>query len=873
VDITAAAVTAGSTAGLTFTYFTDAAGTIALATPNAVNASGTYYIKGTTASGCFDVQPVVVTINAKPTVVLTNPAAVCSPGTVDLTAAAVTAGSTAGLTFTYFTDAAGTIALATPNTVNTSGTYYIKGTTASGCSDIQPVTVTINAKPTVAITNPAAVCSPATVDLTAAAVTAGSTAGLTFTYFTDAAGTIALATPNTVNTSGTYYIKGTTASGCSGIQPVTVTINAKPTVAITNPATVCSPATVDITVAAVTAGSTAGLTFTYFTDAAGTIALATPNAVAASGTYYIKGTTASGCSDIQPVIVTINALPTATINYAGSPYCATGTANVTLTGLSGGFFSAPPAVAINGLTGDINLAATTPGSYTVVYTFTNGTCSNTATTLIAINPLPVVAITNPASVCSPATVNLTAAAVTAGSTPGLTLTYFRDAAGTIVLTNPATVTASGTYYIKGTTGSGCSSTKPVIVTINPQPVASIAYTGTPYCTNGTAFVSLTGIGGGSFASTPGLSLNAVTGDINLAASTQGSYLVVYSFTNGTCSNSTSTIVVIKNPSLVINNPAGACSPATIDLTDPSITAGSQAGLTYNYYQDAAGTISVLNPNAVGTAGTYYIQGIDMITGCASAIKPVVVTVFAKPVVSASASATDICKGTTITLTAVSPGNTIDWPGLGAGNVVTATPLDSTVYMAVATSPNGCLDTASVSVAVKPFTLTLTANPDPVLAGTNTVLTTTGNFTYNVLSWAPSIFFANQTATTQNIVVKDTSKSFTVIAQSIDGCLDTATLYVTVDPNLKDFFIPNAFSPNGDGNNDILKVYGSSVRDVTMRIYNQWGELIFETKDINKGWDGTWKGRPQEVGVYVYVAQVTFYNNVTMKRKGTVNLIR
>ena len=242
------------------------------------------------ASGCSDIQPVIVTINPAPTVVITNPAAVCAPATVDITAAAVTAGSTAGLTFTYFTDAAGTIALGTPNAVAASGTYYIRGTTASGCSDIQPVVVTINPAPTVVITNPAAVCAPATVDLTAAAVTAGSTAGLTFTYFTDAAGTIVLGTPNAVAVSGTYYIRGTAASGCFTIQPVTVAVNALPTVVVNNPAAICAPATVNLTAPAVTAGSSPGLTYTYFTDAAATNPLSNPNAVSSSGTYYIKGT-------------------------------------------------------------------------------------------------------------------------------------------------------------------------------------------------------------------------------------------------------------------------------------------------------------------------------------------------------------------------------------------------------------------------------------------------------------------------------------------------------------------------------------------------------------------------------------------------------
>ena len=469
-----------------------------------------------------------------------------------------------------------------------------------------------------------------------------------------------------------------------------------------------------------------------------------------------------------------------------------GTATVTQTGTAGGTYTAPAGVVINAATGDIDLAGSTPGTYTVTYTFSNGTCTNSTTANVTINALPV---------------------------------------------------------------------------------ATIAYTGTPYCTNGTAIVSLTGIGGGTFISTAGLSLNPVTGDINLATSTEGTYTILYSFTNGTCNNTTITTITVKNPTLVTNNPPSACMPETIDLTNPSVTAGSQAGLTYNYYQDNIGTIPVVNPAAVGTGGTYYIRGTNLINGCSSNIQPVVLTINPKPPISAAASATDICKGTMVTLNALSPGNTIDWPGVGTGNVVTVTPMDSTTYLAIATTALGCKDTATVDIAVKPFQLTLTANPDPVLAGTNTTLTTGGNFTYNVLSWSPNIFFTDQTALSQNIVVKDTSKSFTVIGQSTDGCLDTATLFVNVEANLGDFFVPNAFTPNNDGNNDIFKVYGSSIKELTMRVYNQWGELIFETKDAQNGWDGTWKGRPQAVGVYVYVAQVTFYNDVKIKRKGTVNLIR
>ena len=286
----------------------------------------------TSPAGCAANNDVItVTFNTAPVLAITNPAATCSPSTVDLTAAAVTAGSTGGGTLTYWTDAGATSALASPAAVTTSGTYYIKATTGAGCSHIQPVTVTVNTTPVLAITNPAATCSPSTADLTATAVTAGSTGGGTLTYWTDAGATSALASPAAVTASGTYYIKATTGAGCSDIEAVMVTVNTTPVLAITNPTAVCSQSTVDLTAAAVTAGSTGGGTLTYWTNAGATSALASPSAVTTSGTYYIKATTGAGCSHIQPVTVTVNALPDFTLTH---PTICPGDADyVTITGL------------------------------------------------------------------------------------------------------------------------------------------------------------------------------------------------------------------------------------------------------------------------------------------------------------------------------------------------------------------------------------------------------------------------------------------------------------------------------------------------------------------------------------------------------------
>jgi gliding motility-associated-like protein len=127
--------------------------------------------------------------------------------------------------------------------VSATGTYYIKGTNTNGCSSIQPVSVTVKTLPVLNITTPAGVCSPSTIDLTAASVTAGSSSSLTLGYYTDSAAGLELANPSFVSVAGLYYIKATNTNGCSVVKPVQARIDLPPIIAVNSPIKLCANTT------------------------------------------------------------------------------------------------------------------------------------------------------------------------------------------------------------------------------------------------------------------------------------------------------------------------------------------------------------------------------------------------------------------------------------------------------------------------------------------------------------------------------------------------------------------------------------------------------------------------------------------------------
>ena len=161
-----------------------------------------------------------VIVNALPTITVTNPIAVCSPNTIDITASAVTTGSTASLVYGYFTNAAATNALGTASAITTSGTYYIKGTDGNSCSSISSVVATINPLPTVTlVATKSKICLGESLTLTGAGATSYSwTGGVTN------------GTAFAPTTTTTYTLTGTDINGCVNVASVSIPVNPLPTI-------------------------------------------------------------------------------------------------------------------------------------------------------------------------------------------------------------------------------------------------------------------------------------------------------------------------------------------------------------------------------------------------------------------------------------------------------------------------------------------------------------------------------------------------------------------------------------------------------------------------------------------------------------------
>jgi len=885
-NATATALTATGASLLWYTAATGGVGSATAPTPLTTTAVTTSYYVSQTSGGCESTRSKLdVIVSTRPVLSITNPSAVCSPLTVNLALAAVTAGSTGAGTLSYWTDNAATTSLTTSSAVTTSNTYYIKST-AGTCTDIKPVIVTINncACPVVlTITDPTAVCSPLTVDVTLPAVTTGSSSPSTLSYWTNSICTTLLTTSTAITLTGVYYIKSDDGT-CSVIKPVNVTVNTTPSLVVVNPSAVCSPTLVDITLPAVTTGSTGNGTLTYWSDNTYTTALTNSTAVS-FGTYYIKSTIGT-CTDSKAVSVTVNSTPVLTITDPNGA-CPPSTVSIISASVTAGSTGGGSLTYWNDLAGTsvVSNPSTISASGTFYIKATNTTCTDVKAVNVTISA-PVLSITNPLAVCSPLTVDVTLPAVTTGSTGNGIVTYFNEIGCTTVLPNPTSVAVGTTYYIKSTAGI-CSDVKAVTVTINTTPSLTITDPAA-VCEPNTVDISSASITAGSTGGgirsfwTNVSATNALTNQT--AISTSGVYYI--KSTNGVCSDTKAvTVTVNATPSLIVINPASVCFPSTVDITKQAVTNGSTGNGALSYSLDAAGTIPLSNEKALAVNGTYYIK--SSIGSCVD-IKPVTITINSSPILLLE-EPLPVCEPAKLDITGAlttagsTPGTLLTyWTNTSATvrlNNPTAIGIQNTYY--IQSTLNGCSSISPIFVQINPKPIAdfkmnpsviSTANPISQMENTS-IDAVNSSWLFNdggiSSETSPSHTFPDKVQSQQNIIL---------IVTSVEGCKDTTSRTITINEELI-YYVPNSFTPDEDDYNQEFRPVFTSGYDPSvyhLMIFNRWGTVVFESSDVNYGWGGKYgkDGTRAQEGSYTW--KITYklkMNDLHKSIVGSVNLLK
>lgn len=424
-----------------------------------------------------------------------------------------------------------------------------------------------------------------------------------------------------------------------------------------------------------------------------------------------------------------------------------------------------------------------------------------------------------------------------------------------------------------TSSKGCidSISKPVLVRSNP--LLTLPFKDTLICSIDQLPLIAQGIGNFSWTSVPNDPLFVNRSIPNPIVTPKDTTLYIVTLNdNGCVKTDTITVNVLDYITVDLGPDTSMCKTDTIVMKTNSYA------LSY-LWSPAAGLSSTsakfpkVSPD---TTTTYYVKAN---LGLCPAYDTITIRVAPYPNANAGADKT-ICYGDKVQLSASYVGTGYAWsPTSTLQNPTSLTPyagpMSTTMYVFTAFSQGICPKPKSdtIIVTVRPKVNVFAGNDTAVVAMQPLQFNATGATYY---TWAPSFGLSATNIGNPVATLPATIDSIIYRVRGTDsaGCFGEDDVKVIVYKIEPDILVPTAFTPNGDGLNDIERPVLIGMQQLNyFRIYNRWGQMVYSTSEIGKGWDGTLGGKPQPSGTYVFAAEAVNYKGVTLMRKGTVVLIR
>ncbi|MEM4326317.1 MAG: gliding motility-associated C-terminal domain-containing protein, partial [Candidatus Pacearchaeota archaeon] len=432
--------------------------------------------------------------------------------------------------------------------------------------------------------------------------------------------------------------------------------------------------------------------------------------------------------------------------------------------------------------------------------------------------------------------------------------------------NNIAMSGAGWYYVTVTDGSGCSGVDSVQVVVNAVPVVAV-WSNSPVCEGDTLILMSQPNGMSSYSWMGPNGFTSVQQDpvvSNVTLSGAGWYYVTVTDGSGCSGVDSVQVVVSANPVVMVWSNSPVCEGDTLNLFSQPNGMNSYSWVGPNGYISTQQN-PVISNVSMGNGGTYTVTVVDG-NGCEGT--GVVDVVISSPPMASISGDLEICEGESTVLTA-GGGSPYEWLHNGSNSQsVVVSPVQTTSYSVVVGS-GSCSDTAVVTVVVN-SNPQADAWPDTVIVlGQSVTLNAAGGVNYE---WSPATGLSCVVCGNPEARPEETT-DYCVEVTDGKGCRDTACVRVVVELKCGEVYVPNVFSPNGDGRNDELRVYGNCIETLEFALYDRWGEKVFETRDPKQTWDGVYRGKAMNGAVFHYRLRATLKDGSVVEQKGTVTVVR